>query len=188
MDRISYQNGFICGLAAKGLTHSGQLYQPVIYNDDGQNSYLYMDFRRAMQSFSMGQLSESLIIYDNAPIGITGFEKVTETIYKIFAALDRHPHGITVINKSASRLRFANGDVLPPFSVHAFITGQTSYIDGGYYYERLQFERLAASCSENSVLLLNEPISTGVLSEAVFFSTLPATVTEASAITLLTEV
>ena len=74
MDQISYQNGFICGMATKGLIRSGQLYQPVIWNDEGVYDYFYIDFRRALEPFSLGMWNESIVVHDNEQLTVTGVE------------------------------------------------------------------------------------------------------------------
>ena len=56
MDSVSFQNGFVCGIATKGLVKSGALYEPTIWNDSGIYNYFYIDFRRTMQAFSLGML------------------------------------------------------------------------------------------------------------------------------------
>ena len=38
---IEFQNGFICGMATKGLIKSGVQYEPIIYNDEGLQLLLY---------------------------------------------------------------------------------------------------------------------------------------------------
>ncbi len=185
MDQISYQNGFVCGLAARGLTRSGQLYQPNIYNDSGKYSYFYLDFRRAMEAFSIGMLTESIIVYDSTQIIITGFEKVNETTYKIYANIASLPHGVTVINKKTSRLHFANGDILPPFATHMLIAGQMSYMDGGYSFEKMQYAKFAATCAESCLTLANDAISTGNIIDTVVFGFPAITLLDVASIVLV---
>ncbi|MEG1491966.1 MAG: hypothetical protein RR394_06915 [Oscillospiraceae bacterium] len=75
MDKISYQNGFICGLATRGLTRSGHIYEPVIYNDTGVYSFFYIDFRRGLEPFSIGMLNESIIVTAGTQLAVTGVEQ-----------------------------------------------------------------------------------------------------------------
>lgn len=74
MDQISYQNGFVCGMATKGLVRSGQLYQPIIYNDTGVYDYFYIDFRRALEPFSLGMWNESIVVHDSVQLEVSGIE------------------------------------------------------------------------------------------------------------------
>ena len=53
MDSISFQNGFVCGLATKGLVKSGAIYEPEAYNDAGVYNFFYIDFKRVMEPFSI---------------------------------------------------------------------------------------------------------------------------------------
>lgn len=71
MSDIDFQNGFICGMATKGLVRSGELYKPIIWNDEGVYSYFYIDFRRAMEPFSTGVWNESVVIHDSEQIKAT---------------------------------------------------------------------------------------------------------------------
>ena len=65
------------------------------------------------------------------------FSNVSMGVYKIYCDLTNRPHGITVLNKKTSRLRFASGEQLPVFSTHMFILGQAQYLDAGYFYDNL---------------------------------------------------
>lgn len=137
MSEIDFQNGFICGMATKGLTRSGDLYKPLIWNDEGIYTYFYIDFRRGVEDFSTGMWNESVVVHDSEQIKATGVEFVSLGIYKIICDISDRPHGITVMNKKTSRLRFSSGEQIPPFSVHMYIAGQPQYIDAGYFYSRL---------------------------------------------------
>lgn len=136
MSDIDFQNGFICGMATKGLVRSGELYRPIIWNDDGVYGYFYIDFRREVTLFSTEMWNESVVVHDSVQIKATDVIDQTGGIYKIVCDISDRPHGITVMNKKTSRLRFASGEAIPVFSVHMFIAGQDAYIDGGYVYER----------------------------------------------------
>lgn len=136
MDQISYQNGFVCGMATKGLVRSGQLYQPIIYNDAGVYDYFYIDFRRALEPFSLGMWNESIIVHDSVQLAVTQVSEVSFGVYKVTCDISGKTHGITVINKKTSRLRFAStGERVPVFSTHMYISGVLSYVDGGYIYD-----------------------------------------------------
>ncbi len=134
MDQVSFQNGFICGMSAKGLVRSGELYKPTIYNDSGIYSYFYIDFRRTVQAFSLGMFNESVIVYDSQQVSVTRIEQTGTTVFKVYCDITNKIHGITVLNKKTTRLRFATGELMPVFSVHMFIDGQSAYIDGAYVY------------------------------------------------------
>lgn len=135
MDQVSFQNGFVCGMTAKGLVRSGELFKPTIWNDSGAYSYFYIDFRRMVQEFSLGMFNESVIVYDSQQVAVTRIEKTGTMVYKIYCDITNKIHGITVLNKKTTRLRFATGELMPVFSVHMFVSGQVPYIDGGYVYE-----------------------------------------------------
>jgi len=140
MDQTSFQNGFICGMAAKGLVRSGELYKPTIYNDSDVYTYFYIDFRRTLQSFSLGMFNESVIVYDSQQVAVTRIEKTGTTVYKIYCDITNKIHGITVLNKKTTRLRFSTGELLPVFSVHMFVEGQSAFIDGAYVYDPINLQ------------------------------------------------
>ena len=154
MDQVSFQNGFICGMAAKGLVRSGELYKPTIWNDSGVYTYFYIDFRRTLQSFSLGMFNESVIVYDSQQVAVTRIEKTGTTVYKIYCDITNKIHGITVLNKKTTRLRFATGELLPVFSVHMFIEGQSAFIDGAYVYDPINLQLPNFNVSETMENLL----------------------------------
>ena len=71
MSEIDFQNGFVCGMATKGLVRSGELYKPAIWNDEGIYNYFYIDFRRAMEDFSTGMWNESVVVHDSVQLAVS---------------------------------------------------------------------------------------------------------------------
>lgn len=186
MDKVSFQNGFICGMATKGLVRSGELYKPLIYNDSGVYTYFYLDFRRAMQEFSIGMFNESIVVHDSTQLSVTQITYVSSGVYKIWCDISGRAHGITVLNKKTSRLRFASGEQLPVFSVHMFIEGQDSYIDGGYIYESGTFDTGIHGDVVETIddLDLWTAIDAGSISENTTFGFSFGTITETTSVTL----
>lgn len=136
MSAIDFQNGFVCGMATKGLTRSGEYYKPIIWNDEGIYTHFYIDFKREVQMFSTGMWNESVVVHDSVQIKATDVIDQTGGIYKIVCDISDRPHGITVMNKKTSRLRFASGEAIPVFSVHMFIAGIEPYLDAAYAYDK----------------------------------------------------
>lgn len=184
MDQISYQNGFICGMATKGLVRSGELYQPKIWNDSDIYSYFYIDFRRAMADFSIGMWSESIIVYDSMQLTVTNTEFVSVGVYKVYANITNLQHGYTVINKKTSRLRFATGEILPPFSTHAFVEGQDKYIDGGYIYEHVNYDLKAKSTVETPDANLWTAIDVGNIQDSANYAFSVSSISETPSVVL----
>jgi len=151
MDKVSFQNGFICGMATKGLVRSGELYKPLISNDSGFYTYFYIDFRRGMQAFSTGMFNESVVVHDSIQLAVTDIKYVSVGKYKIYCDIANRTHGITVLNKKTSRLKFSSGEQLPVFSTHMYIAGQDAYIDGGYAYDSTQFYNVRGLFAGNSI-------------------------------------
>lgn len=186
MSNIDFQNGFVCGMATKGLVRSGQLYQPLVWNDSGVYSYFYIDFRRAMESFSTGMFNESIIVHDSEQLSVTGVTYVSTGVYKIQCDISGRNHGIAVVNKKTSLLAFATKEQLPVFSVHFYVAGIDAYERFKYLYDDADFPDLAASITENASAALTSWITEDTISESEDFTNrfASATVTEAVSITL----
>lgn len=135
MNSIDFQNGFIAGMATKGLIRSGELYKPVIRNDPGVYSYFYIDFKRVVSLFSLGMFNESIIIYDSERIDVTDILLVSSGIYKVYCDLSEKNRGITVINKKTSLLSFATGETIPVFSTIFYVEGLEQIVRVAYAYE-----------------------------------------------------
>ena len=185
MDQVSFQNGFICGMASKGLIRSGELYKPAIYNDSGVYTYFYIDFRRMVQAFSLGMFNESIIVYDSQQVSVSRIEQTGTTIYKVYCDLTNKIHGITVLNKKTSRLRFATDEILPVFSVHMFIEGQSAFIDGAYVYDKSNLQTPQfTSVSEKTDNVLWASSNCSSPYESVSLAQVPFTASETLKITL----
>lgn len=137
MSEIDFQNGFVCGMATKGLVRSGELYKPAIWNDEGIYNYFYIDFRRAMEDFSTGMWNESVVVHDSVQLSVLKVRHYSGYIYKVYCDIADRLRGITVMNKKTSLLRFATGERVPGFSTHMFIAGQDMMDSFGYMYESL---------------------------------------------------
>ena len=186
MDSISFQNGFVCGLATKGLVKSGALYEPTIWNDSGIYNYFYIDFRRTMQAFSIGMFKESIIVSAVAVLPVTDVKQCGDTVYKVFCDISNQPKGVCVTNKKSTRLHFWNGEPVPAFSVWFSVAGQTNYIDAGYLFDKCDFTTFNTTTSENENVVLSDAFSIDEISERTTFSPtiLSATTAENAAVTL----
>ena len=113
MDSISFQNGFVCGIATKGLVKSGAAYEPVAYNDAGVYDFFYLDFKRVMEPFSIGQFDESVIVSGTAILSVTDVQQAyTENPYiPITTALDMNEAALTdtVCSKGVLSLGVTDG-------------------------------------------------------------------------------
>jgi len=155
MNSIDFQNGFIAGMATKGLIRSGELYKPICWNDEGIYSYFYIDFKRVMSGFSTGMFNDSIVVYDSIAIPVTQVQKVSSGVYKVFCDISDRLQGVTVMNKKTSRLRFATGERLPVFSVHFFVSGIAQYISDGYVYDAETLGSLELLTWQNEAASIN---------------------------------
>lgn len=146
---VDFQNGFLCGMATKGLTRSGQLYQPRCWNDEGIYEYFYIDFRQSMAPFSLGMWNESIVVHDREQLGVPQVGYIAPGIYKVWCDLSGRMHGITVLNKITSLLHFGSGRVLPAFSTHFFVAGIDAYKNLDYVYDTVRFPACCDVLEEN---------------------------------------
>ena len=186
MDSISFQNGFVCGIATKGLVKSGAIYEPGAYNDAGVYDFFYLDFKRVMEPFSIGQFNESVIVSGTEVLSVTDVEQYSDTVYKVFCNISNQPKGVSVSNKKSTRLHFWNGETVPAFSVWFSVAGQAAYIDAGYLFDKCDFTTFNTTTSENENVVLSDAFSIDEISERTTFSPtiLSATTAENAAVTL----
>lgn len=159
---IEFQNGFICGMATKGLIKSGVQYEPIIYNDEGVYSYFYIDFKRAVQPISFGMLTDSIVAYTTAELSITRVDRLSSSLYKVYCDISSKPNGVTIIHKTPTALYFADGKQVPSFSVHFFVSGQPRNENLKYIYEIATVPEVFTLSSTESALVsvyANTPMS-----------------------------
>ena len=150
---IEFQNGFVCGMATKGLIKSGGQYEPIIYNDEGIYSHLYIDFKRAVQPISFGMLTDSIVAYTTAELSITRVDRLSSSLYKVYCDISSKPNGVTIMHKTPTVLYFADGKQVPSFSVHFFVLGQPRNENLKYIYEIANVPELAMLSSTESALV-----------------------------------
>ena len=165
MDQTSFQNGFICGMATKGLVRSGQLYQPLAYNDKGVYSYFYLDFRRILEPFSIGMFADSIIVSASSVLSVAQIEQVSATVYKVYCDISSQLKGVVVANKKTTRLRFSNGELVPVFSIWFALSGTETQLDVGYFYEKHTITYPTISSTEAPEITLVPLISIGSIQE-----------------------
>ncbi len=180
MSEIDFQNGFICGMATKGLVKSGAQYTPNAWNDEGVYDFFYIDFKQALELFSLGMLQESIILHDSAQVFISGVEYVSPGLYKIFCDLENRFHGVTVINKITTYLRFATGRKVFPFSIHFYVNGIVPHIIPDFCYDNAIYNGVVhGDIYENSSSTLCENVVFDEFDDTTsFVNFLPSSVDE----------
>lgn len=139
MSNIEFQNGFLAGMATKGMIKSGQAYAPEIWNDPGVYSYFYIDFKRILQPFSLGMFLESERIVGNTMLSVNAIEHISQSIYKVHCDLSGQEQ-VEVSDSTFGWLSFVSGDKLPAFSVSFVPSGITSALNQGIFATRLVFQ------------------------------------------------
>ena len=178
MDSISFQNGFVCGLATKGLVKSGAVYEPEAYNDAGVYNFFYIDFKRVMEPFSIGQFNESVIVSGTAVLPVTDVEQYSDTVYKVFCNISNQSKGVSVSHMKSTRLHFWDGTQVPVFSEWFSVAGLASALDAGYFYEKAQIDEVIMTATENSNLVMWTPIVIPPISETANITGPDLTATE----------
>ena len=178
MDSISFQNGFVCGIATKGLVKSGAAYEPVAYNDAGVYDFFYLDFKRVMEPCSIGQFNDSVIVSGTAVLPVTDVEQYSDTVYKVFCNISNQPKGVSVSHMKSTRLRFWDGTQVPVFSEWFSVAGLPSMLDAGYFYEKAQIDDEVMTATENSNLVMWTPIVIPPISETANITGPDLTATE----------
>ena len=177
MDSISFQNGFVCGIATKGLVKSGAIYEPVAYNDAGVYDFFYLDFKRVMEPFSIGMFKESIIVSAAAVLPVTDVEQYSDTVYKVFCNISNQSKGVSVSHMKSTRLHFRDGTQVPVFSEWFSVAGLASMLDAGYFYEKAQIDEVMTA-TENSNLVMWTPIVIPPISETANITGTDLTATE----------
>lgn len=135
---IEFQNGLIVGLATRGLIKSGRTYEPLVYIDQGQYSYFYVDFKKALQPFSLGILVESINVYsNNGALNLLFFERVSPSIVRIYCNLPQNQR-IVVEGRNDGYLTFVTGEKVPQFFVNFFTGVEIPTFKPAYVYETIK--------------------------------------------------
>lgn len=185
MDRISFQNGFICGMATKGLTRTGNQYEPILWNDESIYSYFYIDFKRTMAPFSLGMLTESIIVYGDTQIPITGFAHVSGSIYKIFCDISSRPKGVLVFNRKSTLLTYLSGEKLPVFSTLFYVAGQVPQESLDYTYDMSNFNGYTGTATESHSFSLYELVDTALSDSSTYVGWKASLATENASLVLV---
>lgn len=186
MSDIDFQNGFIVGMATRGITRSGLMYAPLVWNDDGVYSYFYIDFKKPVADFSLGMFTESVVVHDSVQLAVSGVARVSSSVFKVYVDISGRFQGITVLNKITTYLAFTTGEEIPPFSVHFFVEGISRYERMKYLYEKATFENTLSfdSATENVSSDLWDSFDEVIPSESITFLTIAYSANESVSVTL----
>lgn len=150
MSDTDFQNGFVCGLATKGLGMGSATYEPKIWNDDGVFTYIYVDFKQGIEDFSQGMFNESCVVSNAMALAVTDVERVSESVFKIYVNISDAFFGATLTNKVNSLLTVARDkSVLKPFSVHCDVAGLTNNLRLKYLYDKMTYNNATGNFIES---------------------------------------
>jgi len=136
-EQIAFQNGLLVGVFQKGVVSTDHSYRPIIWNDEGDYTSIYMDFKYAVSNFSVGMLRESIGIVGLTEIRIASFEKISSRVIRVYLeeSISELYSGVYVVGYHNTRLMFSSGDKVPMFYQHFFVTGIPSIRELPYMYD-----------------------------------------------------
>lgn len=184
MSNIDFQNGLLVGMTAKGMVNSRQAYVPEVWNDAGEYSYFYIDFKRAVVDFSTGMISDSFVVYGtSSALSISSVERISASVFKVSCSFSGST-SLLVANKEETYIQFITGDKVPPFSINMEVSGASVIFKAGYAYDRVDvnittfFKDLAVDLDFTTYFTLDAPAdffahSTDVTSNDICFITFP---------------
>lgn len=116
------------------ILNSGE-FKPLAWNDEGIYDYFYIDFKSPVSDFSVGMLSESIIVHDSEQLTVMNQIRISASVFKLYVNIAGKYQGVSVLNKIMSNLYFTSGERIPPFSIHFFVSGIIPYIRLKYIYD-----------------------------------------------------
>lgn len=127
---------FAAGLAVGGRYNSNinTRYAPLAWNEPEIYDYFYIDYKRAVGTFSYGRFRNS-----SALVGTTGelipsnAEQITPRVYKIHADISRELL-VRIFSNEGRGLIFADGENVPGFGVSFYVDGKQPY-EPPYIYD-----------------------------------------------------
>lgn len=102
-------------------------YQPAAWNDTGVYDYFYLDYKRALGSFSYGRFRNA-----SALVGTTGeliphnAEQVSAGVYRIYADISREKQ-VRIFGTEGRGLLFSDGEPVPDFGTAFWVDAEEPY-------------------------------------------------------------
>lgn len=187
MDLISFQNGFSCGMATRGLTNSAASYKPIIYNAPGEYDGFFIDFRYNVEEFTFGMLFDSMFIITQNILPIKGIRRISETIYFIECDITNQVKGVLVSHRPNSYLYFTDGKQVPQFSILFYVAGIESSFNLKYVYDEAHYDYIQGVHTQESesIIMCDSSDVIGFLDEVTYDWIPPMTVIENCSVQLL---
>lgn len=130
-------------ILAQGMAIGGKFnlssvagYKPLVWNDEGEYSYFYMNFQKPLADFSPAQFMECVMVQGASKLlEVTDAIKISDMVVKVYCNIDGQSSGIQVYGKASSWLMFANGRSVPEFTVMFVVAGLPTTISLAYVYD-----------------------------------------------------
>ena len=146
IDKKSLALGFAIG--GKWNCEINAEYRPRVWNDEAIYDYFYIDYKRAVGSFSYGRFRNASVV-----VGTTGeiipdnAERISARIYKIYADI-RNEKQVRIFCTEGRGLVFADGDNVPGFGVDFWVDGEEPH-QTGYIYDAGTLETMQAAAAQS---------------------------------------
>lgn len=102
-------------------------YSPRVWNATGIHDYFYIDYKRAVGSFSYGRFrNASIVVGTTGELQPSNAEKISARIYKIFADINKEKQ-VRVYGTEGRGLIFADGESVPGFGVDFWVDELVPY-------------------------------------------------------------
>ena len=112
-------------------------YQPEAWNDPGVYDYFYLDYKRAVGTFSYGRFRNA-----SALVGTTGeliphnAQRVSGRVYRIYADISREKQ-VRIFGTEGRGLEFSDGEPVPDFGTAFWVDGEEPY-QPAYLYDAVE--------------------------------------------------
>lgn len=144
-------------ILAQGMAVGGKFnlssvagYKPLVWNDEGEYSYFYMNFQKPLADFSPAQFMECVMVQGNEGLlEITDAVKISDMVVKVSCDIDGQTSGIQVYGRASSWLMFANGRSVPEFTVMFTVAGLPTTIALAYVYDSVLVPPTVGSVTED---------------------------------------
>lgn len=139
IDKKSLALGFAIG--GKFNCELNMEYSPKVWNDKGVYEYFYIDYKRAIGTFSYGRFRNASVV-----VGTTGeiipvyAERITARVYKIDADISQEKQ-VRVFSTEGRGLNFSDGESVPGFGVSFWVDENTPH-ELPYIYDGATMERV----------------------------------------------
>jgi hypothetical protein len=131
----------IIGMIMKGkIPTDKNKYSPRCWNDTGDFTHVYIDFKVPIGAVTYGMMSSSLYLISSNGMNIAynSIERINNTTFKLTCNdLSSNTQGIYLIGKEETFVQNEYGRFIQSFTVKMLVSGVSSYDDAGYCLDQV---------------------------------------------------